>query len=63
MAAIGFGLPANAFTDLANHGPHLLAPTATDLNKYGQVGTVFAGFHYDLNLLVSAIFLPSFTLA
>lgn len=27
MAAIGFGLPAGAFTERMAHGPHLLAPT------------------------------------
>ena len=27
MAAVGFGLPAGAFTERMNNGPHLLAPT------------------------------------
>lgn len=31
-------------------GSHLLAPTASDLMKY-EVGTAFAGFHYDLNFI------------
>jgi isopenicillin N synthase-like dioxygenase len=48
MAAIGFGLPADAFTSLSKGGPHLLAPTASDLNIYNKPGTVLAGFHYDL---------------
>ncbi|CBI24853.3 hypothetical protein VitviT2T_020627 [Vitis vinifera] len=51
MAAIGFGLPKDAFTSLMKQGPHLLAPTGSDLQRYGQVGTVFAGYHYDLNFL------------
>ncbi|KAI4333167.1 hypothetical protein L6164_018006 [Bauhinia variegata] len=60
MAAIGFGLPKDAFTSLMRlelacpvtyQGPHLLAPTGSDLQKYGQEGTVFAGYHYDLNFL------------
>ena len=51
MTAIGLGLEANAFTGIAKYGPHLLAPTASDLTKYGALGTVFAGFHYDLNFL------------
>lgn len=51
MAAIGFNLPANSFTDLMRFGPHLLAPTGTDLNKYGTKNTIVAGFHYDLNFL------------
>ncbi|XP_050386093.1 uncharacterized protein LOC126802494 [Argentina anserina] len=51
MAAIGFGLPKEAFTSLMQQGPHLLAPTGSDLRRYGQEGTVFAGYHYDLNFL------------
>ncbi|KAL8162349.1 hypothetical protein V2J09_013838 [Rumex salicifolius] len=51
MAAIGFGLPKDAFTSLMRHGPHLLAPTGSDLKQYGEEGTVFAGYHYDLNFL------------
>ncbi|CAH2080620.1 unnamed protein product [Thlaspi arvense] len=33
------------------HGPHLLAPTGSDLRRHGQEGMVFAGYHYDLNFL------------
>ncbi|KAL3611416.1 hypothetical protein D5086_002436 [Populus alba] len=51
MAAIGFGLSKDAFTSLMKQGPHLLAPTGSDLSRYGQEGTVFAGYHYDLNFL------------
>ena len=32
-------------------GPHLLAPTGTNLEKDGQEGTILAGYHYDLNFL------------
>ena len=40
----------------ANYGrlcyrPHLLAPTASDLVKYGEKDTILAGFHTDLNFL------------
>jgi isopenicillin N synthase-like dioxygenase len=31
--------------------PHLLAPTASDLQKYSQKDTILAGFHTDLNFL------------
>ena len=31
-------------------GEHKLAPTGSDLNKF-DVGTVFAGYHYDFNFL------------
>ncbi|PIA48531.1 hypothetical protein AQUCO_01400844v1 [Aquilegia coerulea] len=51
MAAIGFGLERDAFTSLMQKGPHLLAPTGSNLQRYGQLGTVFAGYHYDLNFL------------
>lgn len=36
---------------LMEGGSHLLAPTGSDLSKYGKKGTVFAGFHYDMGLL------------
>ncbi|RYP63384.1 hypothetical protein DL770_009398 [Monosporascus sp. CRB-9-2] len=51
MAAVGLGLPASTFTDAGRYGPHLLAPTASDLVKYGQKDTILAGFHTDLNFL------------
>ncbi|XP_038977147.1 uncharacterized protein LOC120107779 [Phoenix dactylifera] len=51
MAAIGFGLSQDAFTSLMKQGPHLLAPTGSDLQHHGTKGTVFAGYHYDLNFL------------
>ncbi|KAJ0987069.1 hypothetical protein J5N97_005425 [Dioscorea zingiberensis] len=51
MAAIGFGLSKDAFTSLMKQGPHLLAPTGSDLQYHGVEGTVFAGYHYDLNFL------------
>ena len=50
MAAMGMGLSPETFTSKMNKGPHLLAPTGSDLQKY-DVGTTFAGFHYDLNFL------------
>ncbi|KNC98901.1 uncharacterized protein SPPG_05866 [Spizellomyces punctatus DAOM BR117] len=51
MLAIGLGLPRETFVEFGRYGPHLLAPTGSDLEKYGKVGTVLAGFHTDLNLL------------
>ncbi|KAI0470790.1 Clavaminate synthase-like protein [Xylariaceae sp. FL0804] len=51
MAAVGLGLPAETFSDAGRYGPHLLAPTASDLSKYGAPGTILAGFHTDLNFL------------
>jgi isopenicillin N synthase-like dioxygenase len=51
MAAIGFGMSSDAFTSRMLYGSHLLAPTGSDFNKYHALGTVLAGFHYDLNFL------------
>eukprot|EP00499_Haloplacidia_sp_CaronLabIsolate_P009735 CAMPEP_0196781950 /NCGR_PEP_ID=MMETSP1104-20130614/10453_1 /TAXON_ID=33652 /ORGANISM="Cafeteria sp., Strain Caron Lab Isolate" /LENGTH=416 /DNA_ID=CAMNT_0042152181 /DNA_START=50 /DNA_END=1300 /DNA_ORIENTATION=- len=51
MAAKGFDLPLDTFTSRMNMGPHLLAPTGSDFGKYGQLGTVLAGYHYDLNFM------------
>ncbi|KAI5917179.1 Clavaminate synthase-like protein [Camillea tinctor] len=51
MAAVGLGLPAETFSDAGRYGPHLLAPTASDLTKYGALDTILAGFHTDLNFL------------
>ncbi|EFY95788.2 Clavaminate synthase-like protein [Metarhizium robertsii ARSEF 23] len=51
MTAVGLGLPATYFSDAGAYGPHLLAPTASDLTKYAQKDTILAGFHTDLNFL------------
>lgn len=51
MTAIGLGLPSGSFKDNGRYGPHLLAPTASDLKKYGERDTILAGFHTDLNFL------------
>ncbi|KAK3368677.1 hypothetical protein B0H63DRAFT_79822 [Podospora didyma] len=51
MTAVGLGLPAGSFKDAGRYGPHLLAPTASDLKKYGEKDTILAGFHTDLNFL------------
>jgi len=51
MIAVGTSMPINTITDLMHEGPHLLAPTGSDLSRFNELGTVFAGFHYDFNLL------------
>jgi len=51
MLAIGLNLPSTTFMDLLQKGPHLLAPTGSDLGRFSQTDTIFAGFHYDLNFL------------
>jgi len=51
MVAIGLGLPRDTLTEYGKHGPHLLAPTASDLSKHAKVDTIFAGYHYDLNFV------------
>lgn len=50
MTAIGLGLERNVFTKMMKDAPHKLAPTGSDLQKF-DVGTAFAGFHYDFNFL------------
>ncbi|GAA5898572.1 uncharacterized protein JCM6883_003357 [Sporobolomyces salmoneus] len=49
--SVGLGLERDTLTKAAEFGSHLLAPTATDLKKYGKEGEIFAGFHTDLNFL------------
>ncbi|UJR17336.1 hypothetical protein I4U23_004231 [Adineta vaga] len=51
MCALGFGLPVDTFTSLMKYGPHLLAPTGSDLGRFGKEGTVLAGFHSDIGFL------------
>ncbi|KAF3762017.1 Clavaminate synthase-like protein [Cryphonectria parasitica EP155] len=51
MAATGLGLSEKTFSDAGRYGPHILAPTASDLRKYGDENTILAGFHTDLNFL------------
>lgn len=51
-AAIGLGMRSpDAISSLLREGPHLLAPTGSDLAKHSVPGTVLAGCHADLNLL------------
>lgn len=50
MFEIGVGLPENYLIDMMQYAPHLLAPTGSDLAKY-EPGTIFAGYHYDLNFI------------
>lgn len=50
----GTNLPDSSFTQgLPNLilSPHILAPTASDLAKYGKQDSILAGFHSDLNFL------------
>ncbi|CAK9783307.1 unnamed protein product [Cutaneotrichosporon oleaginosum] len=51
MVAAGLGLEERIFLDAGRYGSHLLAPTATDLDKYGELNSIYAGFHTDLNFL------------
>lgn len=43
MVAVGLDLPHDAFTNYTKYGPHLLAPTGSDLGKNGNLDTVLAG--------------------
>ncbi|KAK1923409.1 hypothetical protein DB88DRAFT_505325 [Papiliotrema laurentii] len=51
MLAVGLGLEKDSIIESGHYGSHLLAPTATDLVKYGRLNTIYAGFHTDLNFL------------
>ena len=51
MLAVGYGLPKDAFTSLMKQAPHLLGPTGSDLQSYGQEGAVLAGYHFDTHFL------------
>ena len=51
MIAVGLDLPPDAFTSRMEYRPHLLAPTGSNLATNCEIGTVLAGFHYDLNFL------------
>jgi len=51
MTSIGLGLPRDTFREAGKYGPHLLAPTASDLIKYSKKDTILAGFHTDINFL------------
>ena len=50
MAALGMGMKKDSFTERLDGGAHLLAPTGSDLNK-NDVGSILAGFHYDIAFL------------
>uniref|UniRef100_A0A383VB58 Isopenicillin N synthase-like Fe(2+) 2OG dioxygenase domain-containing protein n=1 Tax=Tetradesmus obliquus TaxID=3088 RepID=A0A383VB58_TETOB len=68
MVALGFGLPADAFTSRMELGPHLLAPTGSDLQQHGQQGTVLAamaarGFGVSSNAFTSRMDLGPHLLA
>ncbi|KAG2443195.1 hypothetical protein HYH02_009272 [Chlamydomonas schloesseri] len=51
LAAVGLGLEPSALQEVMAGGPHLLAPTGSDLDVNCRTGVVLAGYHYDLNLL------------
>jgi hypothetical protein len=39
MVAAGLGLDESTFVDAGKYGSHLLAPTATDLDRFGKRDT------------------------
>jgi isopenicillin N synthase-like dioxygenase len=49
--SFGLSLPEDYLRKKMECGPHLLAPTGTDLHKYGDKNTVMAGYHTDLNFI------------
>jgi hypothetical protein len=57
MLAVGLGLPRETLVQAGEYGSHLLAPTSTDLKKYGKEGESA----FSLPLLASFPFPSSFT--
>jgi len=51
MIGVGLGLKRELLSEMMCEAPNLLAPTGTDLEKYGKLDNVLAGFHYDLSFL------------
>ncbi len=51
MTARGFNMKPDSFIQKMENGPHLLAPTGSNFNKFRENGTVLAGYHYDLNFM------------
>lgn len=51
MLALGLGLSPSAIAERMHLGPHLLAPTGSDISLYQKPGATLAGYHYDLNVL------------
>ena len=50
MFEVANGITPGTIIDKMRAAPHLLAPTGSDLSKY-NIGTIFAGYHYDLNFI------------
>eukprot|EP00892_Ulva_mutabilis_P010096 jgi/Ulvmu1/7459/UM037_0002.1 len=53
LLAVAYDLPEDTFTSRMTDGDHLLAPTGSDLGKHRELGTVYAGYHHDLNWLTA----------
>ncbi|XP_004511129.1 uncharacterized protein [Cicer arietinum] len=51
MAAIGFGLPVDAFTSRIHYGLHTLATIGSNLGKDVQEGTILQACHHNFNFL------------
>lgn len=47
----GLEMPPTTLTSLLNGGSHLLSPTGTDLAKYNEIRTPYAGYHCDISFL------------
>jgi len=51
MIEIGLDLPLGTLREAGQYGPHVLAPSSSDLVKYGQKGTILTRCHSDVNFL------------
>ncbi len=51
MISLSLDLNKNYLTEMCHNGSHLIAPTFSDLSKYGTAKTILAGFHQDISFL------------
>jgi hypothetical protein len=61
MLAAGLGLPSDYFVEASKHGAHLLAPTASDLKRFGKLDEVLAGFHCESALCLNRELMEAFS--
>lgn len=51
VISIEMGQKKEYLANMCHNGNHMIAPTMSDLTKYGNTGTILAGFHSDISLM------------
>ena len=51
LIELGLELETGSLLNLLSGGSHLLAPTGTNIEKYNEINTIYAGYHYDISFL------------